>query len=74
MFRDPHFHARGLFEEVTVDGESLKIPAILPRLGATPGRTDWPGPELGAHNLQVYGELLGLSEDEVERLGTDGII
>ena len=42
-----------LFEEVDVDGAPLKIPAIVPRLSETPGRTDWPGPALGAHNDEI---------------------
>jgi len=75
MFEDEHYHARGLFEEVLVDGEALKIPAMIPRLQATPGRTDWPGPaEVGAHNAEVYGGLLGLSSEKLARLQDAGII
>jgi len=39
MMQDPHFHARGLFQEVEIDGKPLKIPAIPPFLSATPGGT-----------------------------------
>ena len=74
MMRDPHFQARGLFQEVEVDGKSLKIPALLPRLGDTPGGTDWPGPEVGAHNQEILGGLLGLSAAELEALRGAGII
>jgi crotonobetainyl-CoA:carnitine CoA-transferase CaiB-like acyl-CoA transferase len=74
MFNDPQYHARGLFETVTIDGEPLKIPAIVPRLGATPGRTDWPGEPLGAHNDEIYRELLGMSEDAVAALKQGGVI
>ncbi len=75
MFADEHYHARGLFEEVLIDGEPLQIPAMIPRLQATPGRTDWPGPaEVGAHNAEVYGGLLGLSTDELARMQDAGII
>lgn len=74
MAADPHFNSRGLFEEVTINGEPLKIPAILPRLSKTPGATRWPGPSLGSHNAEVLGELLGLSEAEREKLATDRII
>ena len=31
MMRDAHYNARGMFETVEVDGEALKIPAIVPR-------------------------------------------
>jgi len=74
MVADPHFQARGLFEIVEVDGEPLKIPAILPRLETTPGRTDWPGGAVGSHNEEILGGLLGLSGAELEALRAEGVI
>lgn len=74
MYEDPHFHARGLFQEVTIDGEPLAIPAIVPLLSRTPGRTDFPGPELGSHNADVYGDLLGLDDDTLGELRDAGVI
>ena len=74
MLTDPQYQARGLFETVSIDGEPLKIPAIVPRLAATPGRTDWPGAKLGAHNDEVYRELLGMSEDALAQLRDAGVV
>ena len=74
MVADPHFNARGLFENVQINGETLKIPAILPKLDKTPGSTRWPGPELGSHNQHVLNEILGLSEVELTQLAQDGVI
>jgi len=74
MFEDPHFQARGLFQEVTIDGEPLSIPAIVPLLSRTPGRTDFPGPALGSHNDEVYRELLGLDSAALAELRATGII
>jgi crotonobetainyl-CoA:carnitine CoA-transferase CaiB-like acyl-CoA transferase len=74
MMRDLHFEARGLFEQVEVNGKPLKIPAIVPRLAETPGGTDWPGPEVGAHNKEVLGGILGLSDDDIEDLRSRGIV
>ena len=74
MFADPQYHARGLFETVTIDGEPLKIPAIIPQLSSTPGRTDWPGAALGAHTDEVYAELLGMSAEALSKLRADGVI
>ena len=34
----------------------------------------WPGPAIGAHNDDVYGELAGLNPDELVRLQEDGVI
>lgn len=74
IVNDPHFQARGTFEEVEVGGRPLKLPAIAPKLSATPGRTDWAGPELGAHNREVFGDFLGLSGEEIEQLRRDEVI
>ena len=74
MFRDQHFNERGLFEQVEINGKTLKIPAILPKLTRTPGRTQWPGPQLGGHNQEVLGELLGLNDAEITSLSEEGVI
>jgi crotonobetainyl-CoA:carnitine CoA-transferase CaiB-like acyl-CoA transferase len=74
MMSDPQYEARGLFEEVEVGGRPLKLPAIVPKLSATPGRTDWAGPALGAHNREVFGDGLGLSAEEMAQLAADGVI
>ncbi|MGD8420707.1 MAG: CaiB/BaiF CoA-transferase family protein, partial [Gammaproteobacteria bacterium] len=68
MLADPHFQERKLFETVEIDGQPLKIPAILPKLSRTPGATRWPGAELGKDNREVLGGLLGLSEEQIEVL------
>ena len=74
MMADPHFQARGLFQQVEINGKPLKIPAIAPRLAGTPGGTRWPGGEAGAHTEAVLREELGLSEEEFRRLRADGVI
>ena len=73
QFNDPHFRARGMFEEVLVDGKPLTIPAITPVLSKTPGRTDWPGAEVGAHNEEVLQGILNLSDEELETLRDEGV-
>ena len=74
MFADEHFKARGLFEEVDVNGKKLTIPGMIPKLSDTPGRTDWPGPEVGAFNDEILGGLLGMSDDEMSQLREAGVI
>jgi len=74
MMADKHFQDRGLFEEVDVHGKPLKVPALVPKLSATPGRTDWAGPEVGEFNDEIYGDLLGLSADDMTRLKEKGVI
>lgn len=74
MFADPHFTARGMFEQVEINGKPLKIPAILPKLSVTPGRTDWPGGEIGSHTQEVLRSVLNLSQTQIDALKTTGVI
>jgi len=74
MLADPHFNERGLFEQVEINGKPLKIPAMMPRLSDTPGNTNWPGLEVGSHNAEILGEVLGLDEASRQQLKEDGII
>ena len=74
MFADEHFQARGLFERVEIDGKPLDIPALMPRLTDSPGRTDWPGAAVGSHTEEVLEELLGLDASERQTLRQKQII
>ena len=47
---------------------------VAPKLSKTPGRIDSVGPDLGAHNEAIYGELLGMSSDKMTDLKNRGII
>ncbi|MFZ0635270.1 MAG: CoA transferase [Candidatus Acidiferrales bacterium] len=75
MLRDPHFRSRGLFEDVVLeDGTTVKLPSVSPKLSETPGGSEWIGPPLGAHNHDVFGELLGFSEEQLRQLRNEGVI
>ena len=75
MIDDLHFIARGLFEtHILPDGTTVKLPALIPKLAETPGQTRWIGPELGAHNAEVLGTLLGISGEELRRLVQQGVV
>ncbi|MGH3315077.1 MAG: CaiB/BaiF CoA transferase family protein, partial [Nocardioidaceae bacterium] len=75
MLEDPHFQAR---EDIVrlphpAFGE-FPMHGVFPRLSETPGSVRWVGPELGEHNDEVYGGLLGLDENEQAELHTGGVI
>ncbi len=74
QINDPHFNARGMFEEVAVNGKPLKIPAIMPKLSGTPGRTDWPGGEVGSHNDEVLQDILKLDDAAIAALKEAGVV
>jgi formyl-CoA transferase len=51
---DPHYQARGmLVDAATADGHRLKVPGVVPKLSATPGRIAHPAPRLGEHDADL---------------------
>ena len=75
MLADPHFQAREAIVRVPDPTfGSLAMQNVVPKLSATPGAVRWTGPALGAHNDEVYGELLGLSDAERADLADRGVI
>ncbi|HUH36837.1 MAG TPA: CoA transferase [Spongiibacteraceae bacterium] len=75
MLEDPQYQAREMFERHTVDdGLTLTIPAMVPKLSATPGATRWTGPALGAHTDSVLAQLLGLDDSARAALRADAVI
>ena len=75
MLVDPHFAARG--DLVTIDDPVAgphRQQAPFPRLDGHRPEPPRPAPLLGEHNDEVWGELVGLSGAEIERLVADGVI
>ncbi|KVD87664.1 CoA-transferase [Burkholderia ubonensis] len=55
---DPHYHARGMIVDDTLpDGTPVRVPGIVPKLGATPGRITRPAPTLGEGTDAVLDSL-----------------
>jgi crotonobetainyl-CoA:carnitine CoA-transferase CaiB-like acyl-CoA transferase len=73
MMEDEHFKYRELFEQVEINGESLKIPAMMPKLKGTPGGTEWAGPDVGSHTDEVL-ENLGLDASTIAKLKSSGVV
>jgi crotonobetainyl-CoA:carnitine CoA-transferase CaiB-like acyl-CoA transferase len=75
IVKDPHFQARDMLLSLhdRVLGE-LKVPGIVPKLSETPGEVRWLGPEIGAHNEEVYSGLLHFSPDQIAALEARGAI
>ena len=50
-------------------------PGIVPKLSRTPGGVRWSATwEEGSHNREIYGDLLGLADEELERLSAEGVL
>jgi formyl-CoA transferase len=75
IFADPHYAARDNIVEVPFNRMgTVKMPGIVPKFSETPGEIKWAGPELGAHNLEIYQGLLGLELQVIEVLKQEGVI
>ncbi len=75
IFEDPHYLAR---EDVLAldDPElgRLRMPGVMPKFPAMPGKIRWTGKGMGAFNKEIYGDLLGMTPAELEGLKAEGII
>ena len=55
---DPQYLARQMvLQTADAEGRPLKVPGIVPKLAATPGRLRTPAPRLGQHNDTVLGHI-----------------
>ena len=74
--KDPHYRDRKMVRQVNDEAlGSIAVPGVAPRLSKTEGDIAWLGPqELGSHNKEIYGSLLGISDNELDELSNDGII
>ena len=71
---DPHYMAREMIQTFTrPNGTLLKVPGVLPKLSATPGRLGNGGPTLGQHTDDVLDEL-GIDHETRAKLRQAGII
>ena len=76
IFEDPHVRARENIVRVPSPlGGLLAMVGIVPRLGASPGAIETPGPvAVGADNEAIYCGRLGLSRDDLRALTDKGVI
>jgi len=55
-------------------GEEVTLPAMLPVMTGTPGRTKWAGPNLGHHTEEVLREQLKLDDAAIVKLQQQKVI
>jgi formyl-CoA transferase len=76
IFEDDHFRAR----EMLVEHEDPEFgtyigPGIVPKFSETPGEVRWSATwEHGSHNREVFGGLLGLSDETLAELKAEGVL
>jgi formyl-CoA transferase len=75
MLEDAHFKAReAIVTTMHPTFGELKMQNVAPKLSKTPGNIRRPGPELGQHNEEIYGNVLEMSPEQMAELTEKGII
>ena len=76
IFEDPQYQARDmLLRHVDPEFGEYIGPGIVPKLSRTPGAVRWSATwEEGSHNEEVYGDLLGLEDEELGSLREEGVL
>ncbi len=76
MLSDPHFAAREAIVEVDTETHGrLKMQNAFPRLSETPSAIRRPAPaRVGQHNVEIYGDYLGLTAKDLAQLERAGVI
>ncbi len=75
MLADAHFKAREAIVEVADKTlGTLKMQNTFPKLSSTPGKVRWTGPDLGEHNEEIYGGILGMNSATMKEYQERGII
>ena len=75
LVEEPHLNERGLYETVThPEAGTHPYVGMYAKFSRTPGSIRKPAPCLGEDNQYVFGELLGLSQEEIAQLEEQGII
>ena len=75
MLADAHYAAREAITKVAHPhfGE-IPMQNVFPEFSETPGNIRWSAPEPGAFNTQVFGELLGKTDEQVSHLRSLSVI
>jgi formyl-CoA transferase len=70
---DPHYAARGMLQQIEVDGDPLLVPGIVPKLSRTPGGHRRNAPALGQDTEAVLREA-GLTDAQIAALASRGVL
>lgn len=75
IMRDPHYAERGSI--VSVDHPRIgpvKMAGVFPRFSNIQHKPIEPAPDLGQHNTEYYGQVLGIAPERLQDLAARGVI
>jgi crotonobetainyl-CoA:carnitine CoA-transferase CaiB-like acyl-CoA transferase len=75
IMNDPHYLARNSITSVP-DSKigPVRMAGVIPKFSSTPEQPIASAPDLGQHNEEVYGGLLGLTTERIAELGKAGVL
>lgn len=75
IFNNPQLKHREAFVKMNYPGsDEITVSGITVKMSKTPGKVRRRPPMLGEHNYEVYGEMLGLNNEEIDELLNKEII
>ena len=74
IVHEEQYQQRNMFEKVSLSNEEVVVPAMLPVLSKTQGKTLWAGPELGEHTEDILKSELQLSDEKIASLREKRVI
>ena len=73
LLAEPSFVERAIIQTMQHPSGALQMPAFPVRFDGAPAPVK-PSPLLGQHTTEVFGDWLGMSAGDVERLHSDGVV
>ena len=73
---DPQVKAGEMLTQVPLPGGlgTMPVTNVPVHLSATPTKVERSFPAVGEHNKEIYGKVLGLTSEYIEKLKEDGVI
>ncbi len=74
VVEDPQLNHRNMFIDYKFGAATAKMFGTPIKLSETPCDTSGKAPEIGEHNQQIYKDLIGLDEAQIDELKKEGVL
>jgi crotonobetainyl-CoA:carnitine CoA-transferase CaiB-like acyl-CoA transferase len=74
IFENAQYRARGNIQMKESRAGAIAVPDVVPRLSSTPGEIRWLGESIGAQNEEIFRDLLGLQDGDLQQMRDEGVI